>query len=70
MVQLLVTARQKWNKEIFAIKKQGIGLIFDIEVTKNGERSSSRRKTVSQTLKSSMEKRRITDDYKKSGGRV
>lgn len=70
MVQLLVTARQKWNKEIFASKKQAIGLIFDIEITKNGERSSSRRKTVSQTLKSSMEKRRITDDYKKSGGQV
>lgn len=58
MVQLLVTARQEWEKKIFGSKKQGFGLIFDIKITKNGERSSSRKKTVSQTLKSSMEKRR------------
>lgn len=45
-------------------EKQGFGLIFDLKITKNGERSSSRKKTGSQTLKSSMEKRQSTDDYK------
>lgn len=53
---IIGTGKARVKKMIFESKQQGTELISDIEITMNDERSSSRKKTVSPILKSSMEK--------------